>query len=75
MKNKTNLQIMNEFKRYVDSYIEHYKESYLSKYTHETIIEDMIYGIGKCIDEKEYVFANGYEKFREKLMEIFKKYK
>lgn len=36
----------------------------------ETIIKDMIYGLGISSDEDEYLYVDGYKKFVEHLKEI-----
>jgi len=39
------------------------------KYSVKTIIDDFLYGIGICLDEEGFENADGYRKFKEKLME------
>ena len=44
-----------------------------NKYNIETLIEDVIYMLGTCIDNNEYGFADGYEKFRNRILDIWEK--
>lgn len=38
-------------------------------YSEKTLIDDALYGIGVALDEHEYQNANGYDKFKKKLLE------
>ena len=51
-------------KRYIDTYDKQF--GYLD-YTDETIIDDILYGLGVAIDSDEYKFASGFRKFKERL--------
>lgn len=46
-----------KFKKYVESY----KPGELSA---KTVMLDMLYGLGKSVDEKEFRFAEGFFKFK-----------
>ena len=59
-----------KFKDYVNTYD---KQIGYKSYSEETIINDMLYGIGICLDEDEYKFGDGYARFRIKLLDIIKK--
>jgi hypothetical protein len=37
------------------------------EYTDETIIEDVLYGLGVAIGGKKYMWANGFATFKERL--------
>ena len=50
---------IEKFKDYVATY----DKSEQGLDTADVIVKDMIYGIGICVDEKEFSFANGYNKF------------
>ena len=54
---------MQKFKDYVQTYDT--KKNGLDN--SEVIVKDMIYGIGLCLDKKEFGFADGYRKFTELL--------
>lgn len=51
---------MQKFKDYVNTYDK--RKNGLDN--DETIVKDMIYGIGLCLDKEEYCFAGGYKKFK-----------
>jgi hypothetical protein len=51
-------------KRYVDTYD---KQPRYLDYTDETIINDVLYGLGVAIGGREYQYANGFEKFKKRL--------
>jgi hypothetical protein len=57
---------MEKFKEYVNTYDK--KKHGLNN--GEVIVKDMIYGIGLCLDKKEFSFADGYRKFT-KLLKSF----
>ena len=51
---------MQKFKEYVNTY---------DKRKHgldndETIVKDMLYGIGLCLNKKEFEYADGFKKFK-----------
>mgnify|MGYP003143823603 FL=1 len=54
---------IEKFKEYVNTYDA--KKNGLDN--SEVIVKDMIYGIGICLDKKEFSFADGYRKFTELL--------
>jgi hypothetical protein len=51
---------MEKFKEYVNTYDK--RKNGLDN--DETIVKDMLYGIGLCLDKEEYCFAGGYKKFK-----------
>jgi hypothetical protein len=51
---------MQKFKEYVNTYDA--KKNGLDN--DETIVKDMLYGIGLCLDKEKYCFAGGYKKFK-----------
>ena len=55
--NKFDIQ---KFKEYVQTY--DVKKHGLDN--DDTIVKDMLYGIGLCLDKEEYRFADGYKKFK-----------
>lgn len=62
-------KIVEKFKKYVDTYPE---EMYLN-YSEEIIVDDILYGLGISLDFEEYSFAQGYIKFKKRLLEKLKK--
>jgi hypothetical protein len=51
-------------------YVQTYDAKKHSLDNSEVIVKDMIYGIGLCLDKKEFSFADGYSKFT-KLLKSF----
>lgn len=56
------------------AYLTRYMQTYDQQYGHldypdETIINDVLYGLGVALDEKEYKYGDGFEKFKERLRE------
>ncbi len=51
---------MEKFKEYVQTYDP--KKNGLDN--DDTIVKDMIYGIGLCLNKKEFEFAGGFKKFK-----------
>lgn len=51
---------MDKFKEYVNTYDQ--RKNGLDN--DETIVKDMLYGIGLCLDKRKYCFAQGYRKFK-----------
>ena len=70
-KQKRMVKMVKAFQEYVASYS---KQMCYEDYSDETFIHDMIYGIGIALDKKEYTWANGYAKWKAKLVStVFKK--
>ncbi len=51
---------MQKFKDYVQTYDA--KKNGLDN--DDTIVKDMLYGIGLCLNKKEFEFADGFKKFK-----------
>jgi len=51
---------MQKFKEYVQTYDA--KKDGLGN--DDTIVKDMLYGIGLCLNKKEFEFADGFKKFK-----------
>tara|TARA_R110002124_G_scaffold282022_1_gene456858 strand:+ start:422 stop:673 length:252 start_codon:yes stop_codon:yes gene_type:complete len=51
---------MQKFKEYVKTYDA--KKNGL--HNDDTIVKDMLYGIGLCLNKKEFEFADGFKKFK-----------
>jgi hypothetical protein len=58
-KNKSKFD-MKKFKEYVKTYDA--KKNGLDN--DDTIVKDMIYGIGLCLNKKEFQYADGFSKFK-----------
>lgn len=59
-------KIVKNFQEYVASYS---KQMCYQYYSDETFINDMLYGIGIAFDEKQFRMADGYDKWKKKLIE------
>lgn len=57
---------MEKFKEYVNTYDK--RKNGLDN--DETIVKDMLYGIGLCLDKEEYCFNEGYKNFKAFLKEL-----
>lgn len=54
--------------KYLVNYMTTYdKQMGYLDYTDETIIEDVLYGLGVALDGEKYKWANGFAKFKERL--------
>jgi len=62
-----------DFKKYKEFVNTYDDQVGFTSYSEETIINDMLYGIGICLDDDEYGFADGYARFRIKLLGIINK--
>ena len=51
---------MQKFKEYVNTYDQ--RKHGLDN--DDTIVKDMLYGIGLCLNKKEFEFADGFKKFK-----------
>jgi len=51
---------MQKFKEYVQTY--NANKDGLDN--NETIVKDMLYGIGLCLNKKEFKYADGFKKFK-----------
>jgi hypothetical protein len=61
--------IVASFQQYVSSYD---KQSGYADYLDKTLIHDMLYGLGRAMDEKAHTGAEGYEAFRGALQKHLK---
>lgn len=52
---------MQKFKEYVNTY----DKCKNGLDNDETIVKDMLYGIGLCLNKKEFEFADGFKKFKK----------
>ena len=57
---------LKKFKDFVNTYD---SQRGHKEYEVSTIIDDFLYGIGLCLNEEEYEFADGYQKFKDVLRE------
>ena len=61
-------------------YIQHYMNTYdkqlgYADYTDETIINDVLYGLGVALNPEAYQYALGFENFKDKLRKFLKEAK
>ena len=64
---KTNIQNALD---YLNHYLATYPRQYnYEKYSDEVFIEDILYGLGVAIGGEKYMFAIGFDKFKEVLRE------
>jgi len=54
--------IIEKLQKYINTYSDQY--GYL-EYSDDTIIKDMLYGLGIALNEKEYTYALGFNKFKK----------
>jgi len=59
-------KIIDDLKKYINTYVK--QHGYLD-YSDETIINDMLYGIGIATDKSKYQFNNGFNDFKKYLTE------
>lgn len=65
-KQKRMEKIVRHFQEYVASYS---KQMCYHDYSDETFIHNILYGIGIAFDEKQFRMADGYDKWKKKLVE------
>lgn len=65
-----NRQVIEDMTNYLQSYP---KQRCWESYSPETILNDLVYGIGISIDEKCYSYADGYRDFKRYLIEFLEK--
>jgi hypothetical protein len=65
---KSNAQTVDTLRKTLNLYK---KELGFSGYTEETVIDDLLYFVGYSLS-KEYAFADGYDKFKQRLREHLK---
>lgn len=54
--------------RYLNEYMQTYAKQYgYQNYQDRTLIDDVLYGLGVALDRKEYQFADGFQRFKERL--------
>jgi hypothetical protein len=54
-------------KNYVNTYD---KQAAWDDLTESGFIKDMVYGIGVALDEEKYSYANGFERFQARLLDV-----
>lgn len=58
-------RIINDLKHYINTYDKQF--GYLD-YQDETIISDILYGLGIALEPEKYEWADGFLKFREEIL-------
>lgn len=57
--------------KYLQRYMDTYDEQYgYENYGDRTLILDLLYGLGVVLDPEEHQFANGFDKWKEKLLKF-----
>jgi hypothetical protein len=59
------------------AYLQDYMNTYTNQtgyqdYSEETLINDVLYGLGVAIGGKENMYGNGYVKFKDRLRDIIR---
>lgn len=55
---------------FMEEYVKTYREQEGWRSYHEhTWIDDMLYGVGLSLDHKEYQWGEGFDKFKQKLLD------
>lgn len=58
--------------RYLQRYMETYSNQYhYENYSDSILIDDVLYGLGVVLDPKEHQFADGYDRWKQKLKQFF----
>lgn len=61
------IKLMVQFlTRYMETYDKQYN---YEGYSDETFIEDILYGLGVALNPQEHRFADGFDRWKEKLIE------
>ena len=63
-------EIIEKLQHYMATYSD--QRGYLD-YSDETIIDDVLYGLGIALDEKAHSFFDGYNVFKDKLIKHINK--
>ncbi len=63
-------KMIEYLRRYVESYS---NQKFYLDYQDETIINDMIYGLGVALDAKKYSYRDGFDKFQKYLIKHLQK--
>jgi hypothetical protein len=63
--------IIEKFQKYINTYSD--QLGYLD-YSDDTIIYDVLYGLGIALNEKEYKYKSGFDKFKKFISLILYEY-
>lgn len=56
--------------KFLTNYFKTYdKQASWDKVSDKTFLDDALYGIGVALDEKQHSYAQGWDRFKEKLLE------
>ena len=62
-----NRKVIKSIKNYIDTY---HNQFGWEKYKKDTVLNDLVYGIGIAIDKEKYQYANGYDEFKKELIKF-----
>lgn len=62
-----NRQFVERLKHYINTYDT--QLGYLT-YDDTTLVNDLLYGIGIALDEEKFQYADGFQKFKQELVEF-----
>jgi len=62
-----NTEVIAAMKHYIDTYQD---QLGWKQYSKETMLADLVYGIGIAMDRDKYEFADGYNEFKKDLIEF-----
>ena len=66
---RSNYQIATKLREILSQYK---KENDINEYTEQTVLDDLLYFVGEAISN-EYKFAQGFDKFKQRLREHLSK--
>ena len=62
-----NSKVIKSMKNYIDTYP---NQLGWELYTKDTVLNDLVYGIGIAIDKRKYQYGDGYDKFKKDLIKF-----
>lgn len=74
---KTDPEYSQKRMKLMVKYLQRYMDTYDGQYGYEnysdsTLILDLLYGLGVVLDPEEHQFADGFDKWKEKLLKFLK---
>lgn len=60
---------LEHFKKYVSTYAP--SHPLIGEFDNKTILNDMLYGLGICLNHEEYSYHSGFSKFKKYLINLF----
>lgn len=65
MSNLSNVNMVNAVESLKDYWETYDQQAWYESYKVETLIDDALYALGIAIDEKQFRFVDGFERFKE----------